>query len=72
VAVTGFGRVSFDGSELVVAGLDEDRVPDLVAALVGLGARVHDVRSGRESLEERFLELVGRDAAPGTPAGRAP
>jgi ABC-2 type transport system ATP-binding protein len=71
-AVAGFGRASFDGSELVVADLDEDRVPDLVAALVGLGARVHDVRSGRESLEERFLELVGRDAAPGTSAGRAP
>jgi ABC-2 type transport system ATP-binding protein len=59
-----FGQATFNGSELVVAGLDEDRVPDLVAALVALGARVHEVRSGRESLEERFLELVGRGAAP--------
>jgi ABC-2 type transport system ATP-binding protein len=62
--LAGFGRATFNGSELVVAGLDEDRVPDLVAALVALGARVHEVRSGRESLEERFLELVGRGAAP--------
>jgi ABC-2 type transport system ATP-binding protein len=61
--LAGFGRATFNGPELVVAGLDEDRVPDLVAALVALGARVHEVRSGRESLEERFLELVGRTAA---------
>jgi ABC-2 type transport system ATP-binding protein len=64
-----FGRVSFDGSELVVADLDEDRVPDLVAALVTHGGRVHEVRSGRESLEQRFLELVGRGGAPASPAG---
>ena len=54
-----FGPATFDGAELVVADLDEDRVPDLVAALVGLGARVREVRSARESLEQRFLELVG-------------
>jgi ABC-2 type transport system ATP-binding protein len=59
-----FGRTTFDGSELVVADLDEDRVPDLVAALVAVGARIHEVRSGRESLEERFLDLVGRGAHP--------
>jgi len=59
-----FGRASLDGSELVVAGLDADHVPDLVAALVGCGARVHEVRSGRESLEDRFLELIGRGSEP--------
>ena len=67
-----FGPATFDGSELVVAGLDDDRVPDLVAALVGLGVRVHEVRSGRESLEQRFLELVGRGGPPAPSAGGEP
>ena len=58
------GRRPSTAAEVVVADLDEDRVPDLVAALVGLGVRVHEVRSGRESLEQRFLELVGHGSAP--------
>jgi ABC-2 type transport system ATP-binding protein len=71
-ALAGFGQATFDGSELVVTDLDDDRVPDLVAALVALGARVHEVRSGRESLEERFLELVGRGAGAQPATGRTP
>ncbi len=35
-----------------------DAVPDLVAGLVGAGARVHAVEPQHTSLEERFLELV--------------
>jgi hypothetical protein len=38
-------------------------VPDLVAALVAAGGRVHAVDAGRATLEERFLELIrGQDA----------
>ncbi|MCI0581511.1 MAG: ABC transporter ATP-binding protein [Chloroflexi bacterium] len=59
-ALTGFGEPRIDGHDLVVRELNPDRVPDLVAALVGMGVRVHTVTSGRESLEQRFLELVGR------------
>jgi ABC-2 type transport system ATP-binding protein len=33
-------------------------VPDLVADLVGLGARVHAVEPGRVSLEERLLDIL--------------
>jgi ABC-2 type transport system ATP-binding protein len=66
-----FGPASFDGAELALADLDDDRVPDLVAALVGLGVRVHEVRSGRESLEQRFFELVGRGGAAAAPEGAA-
>ena len=59
-ALAGFGRPVMDGDDLVIRELGPDRVPDLVAALVGMGVRVHAVASGRESLERRFLELVGR------------
>ena len=37
---------------------DPDRIPDLVAAVVALGGRVHAVDPGRQSLEDLFLELV--------------
>jgi ABC-2 type transport system ATP-binding protein len=59
-ALAGFGDPHLDGDDLVVRELPADRVPDVVAALVGMGVRVHGVTSGRESLERRFLELVGR------------
>jgi len=48
--------------------MDAAGVPDLVGQLVAMGARIHEVRSGRSSLEQRFLELVARDRPPaGTP-----
>jgi ABC-2 type transport system ATP-binding protein len=59
-ALAGLGGPRLDGEDLVIRQLPADRVPDVVAALVGMGVRVHEVTSGRESLERRFLELVGR------------
>ncbi len=61
-ALTAFGDPRFDGQDLVFTELPAERIPDLVAALVGMGVRVHEVGSGRESLEQRFLELVGQNA----------
>ncbi len=60
-----FGQPRLVGRDLYFADVADDRVPDLVAALVAMGGRVHEVSSGRESLEERFLELVrtSREAA---------
>ncbi len=55
-----FGPARLDGADLLVTGLEDAVVPDLVAALVGMGVRVFEVASGRETLEARFLELVGR------------
>ena len=43
-------------------------VPDLIADLVGLGARVHAVEPGRISLEERLLAIL-RDGADARAAG---
>jgi ABC-2 type transport system ATP-binding protein len=59
-ALVAFGPVRADGPDLVFSDLPEARVPDAVAALVGMGIRIHSVSAGRESLEQRFLELVGR------------
>ncbi len=64
-----YGTPSLEGDRLTVRPMDPDRVPDLVATLVQMGARVHEVRSGRTSLEQRFMELVAQDRPPaGTPS----
>ncbi len=57
-----FGRAQVDGDWLTIFGLDPEQVPDLVAAVVGAGGRVHVVEQQRESLEDRFFDLVKRDA----------
>jgi ABC-2 type transport system ATP-binding protein len=53
-----FGPVSFDGEWLSIRPLEAARIPDVVAAVVAAGGRVHAVEPGRGSLEARFLELV--------------
>jgi ABC-2 type transport system ATP-binding protein len=55
-----FGRVAAgEDGWLTVGGIDPERVPDLVAAIVGAGGRVHAVESGRATLEDLFMRLVG-------------
>lgn len=51
--------VSANGSHLLVTLADARRVPDLVAALVGAGARVVQVQPDQRTLEDVYLELVG-------------
>jgi ABC-2 type transport system ATP-binding protein len=58
--LAGFGEVSAHARELTVASLAMSLVPDVVAALVGAGARVISVEPGQVSLEERLLELLAR------------
>ena len=60
--VTTFGPVTIDGEWLTVRPLAAERIPDLVAAVVAAGGRVHAVDPGRGSLEARFLELLAEDA----------
>jgi len=68
-AIERYGTPTLAGDLLVVRPMDDALVPDLVAQLVAMGARIHEVRSGRSSLEQRFLELVSRDRPPaGTPS----
>ena len=59
-----FGPVSVDDEGwLVVRPVDPERIPDLVAAVVAAGGRVHAVDPGRRSLEDLFLGLVRDDNA---------
>ena len=55
-----FGEVARDGEWIVVRRIAADRVPDLVAAIVAAGGRVHAVEPRHESLEDRFLSLLER------------
>jgi ABC-2 type transport system ATP-binding protein len=61
-----FGHVTQEDDWLAVGPLEPERVPDVVAAVVAAGGRVHAVDPGRRSLEDLFLDLV-RDEAPATP-----
>ena len=65
-ALAAFGPVAVEDDWLVVRPVDPDRIPDIVAAVVGAGGRVHAVDPGRRSLEELFLGLVREDPEPGT------
>jgi ABC-2 type transport system ATP-binding protein len=57
-ALAPFGRIEQDGEWLRLAGLEPDLLPDLVAAIVAAGGRIHAVEQQRESLEDRFFDLV--------------
>ncbi|MBI3521519.1 MAG: ABC transporter ATP-binding protein [Chloroflexi bacterium] len=61
-ALASFGaQVDRDGDWTVIRGIRGDRIPDLIAEVVRLGARVYAVEPAHESLEDRFLSLLGKD-----------
>ena len=62
-----FGPLAEEDGWLVIRPVDLERIPDVVATVVAMGARVHAVDPGRRSLEELFLDLV-RGQAPRGPA----
>jgi ABC-2 type transport system ATP-binding protein len=55
-----FGQLDQDGDWLVIRGIDSERVPELVTEIVRLGGRVYAVEPRHESLEDRFLRLLGQ------------
>ena len=59
-AASTFAPMQDDGEWLTFQPLAPERVPELVAAIVAAGGRVHAVEPGRGSLEARFLELDRR------------
>jgi ABC-2 type transport system ATP-binding protein len=71
-----FGGVERDDDWLTIRDVEPDRIPDVVAAVVGLGGRVHAVDPGRRSLEELFLGLVRETGEapdpPGAPSESGP
>ncbi len=55
-----FGRVETDDEGwLTIAGVGDDTIPDVVAAIVAAGGRVHAVDAGRATLEDLFMRVVG-------------
>lgn len=54
-----FGEVRSDGDRYVVHGIDHETIPILVTEIVRLGGRVYAVDSSQQTLEERFLQLLG-------------
>jgi ABC-2 type transport system ATP-binding protein len=65
-----FGRpVPSDDGWLTIDGLADERVPDLVAAIVDGGGRVHAVDQGRTTLEDRYFELIRGSDVAGRPRG---
>jgi ABC-2 type transport system ATP-binding protein len=58
-SLSAFGRAEDDGEWIVVRGLEAERVPDLVAEVVRMGGRVYAVEPRHETLEDRFLQLLG-------------
>ena len=69
-ALAAFGRVETEGDRLTIDPIEPSRVPDVVAAIVATGGRVHDVDAGRGSLEDRFVALI--TAGPPTEGGPPP
>jgi ABC-2 type transport system ATP-binding protein len=53
-----FGKFDAEGDQLTFTNLNVERVPDLVAAIVALGARVYEVAPRHQTLEDRFLQLL--------------
>jgi ABC-2 type transport system ATP-binding protein len=59
LALAPFGDVDEEEGGAFVRGVARERVPDVVAALVASGARVYLVAPESQSLEERFLDMMG-------------
>ena len=57
----GFGPVDDEGEQLTFTSLAPDRVPELVSRIVALGGRVYEVAPRHQTLEDRFLQLLGED-----------
>lgn len=61
-ALTGLGRygqVDVEGGWFTIRGIDPEAVPDMVAELHRLGGRVYAVEPRQQTLEDRFLEMLG-------------
>jgi ABC-2 type transport system ATP-binding protein len=63
-ALLAFGPVTDEEGCMTIRPVDPERIPDVVAAIVAMGGRVHEVDPARRSLEDLFLGLV-REAPDG-------
>jgi ABC-2 type transport system ATP-binding protein len=64
-AVDRFGAIDVgEDGWLTFSDIDDARVPDIVAAIVAAGGRVHAIDAGRATLEDLFMRLVGGGEVP--------
>jgi ABC-2 type transport system ATP-binding protein len=57
-----FGDVDDEGEQLTFTNLESSRVPELVSAIVALGGHVYEVSPRHQTLEDRFLQLLGEES----------
>jgi ABC-2 type transport system ATP-binding protein len=60
-SLSAFGTITDDGEWITVRGIDPERVPDLVAEVVKIGGRLHALEPRHQTLEDRFIQLLGED-----------
>jgi ABC-2 type transport system ATP-binding protein len=58
-AIRAFGAPAIEGEWYTFQGIAEETVPDLVAAIVSHGGRVYAVEPRHQTLEDRFLQILG-------------
>jgi ABC-2 type transport system ATP-binding protein len=58
-ALRRYGELDVAGEWLTIRGISEEGVPDVVAEIVRLGGRIHAVEPFHQTLEDRFLQLLG-------------
>jgi ABC-2 type transport system ATP-binding protein len=56
-----FGPMDDEGDQLTFTNLTPEKVPELVAAIVGLGGRIYEVAPRHQTLEDRFLQLLDEE-----------
>jgi ABC-2 type transport system ATP-binding protein len=59
--LSSFGDIDDEGDQLTFTKLKPELVPELVAAIVALGGRVHEVAPRHQTLEDRFLQLLAAE-----------
>ena len=56
-----FGDRDDDGEWIILRGLPPERVPEVVDEIVRMGGRLYAVEPRHQTLEDRFLQLLGED-----------
>jgi len=60
-SLASFGELDDDGEWIVIRGLSGERVPEVVQEIVGMGGRLYAVEPRHQTLEDRFLQLLGEN-----------
>ena len=59
-SLSSFGDLDDDGEWIVIRGLRAERVPEVVDEIVRLGGRLYAAEPRQQTLEDRFLQLLGQ------------